>query len=159
MYTSQRVCLVFFLCLPSLSCAQPVAASSGAAGQSQPASSSQSPTTSPSAAPAPVAESSQGSIELNVVVADKSEKPVSGLGLSDFTLLDNNQPVKILSFQAIDGTVQTDVQPTRIIPLLDTVNVGFQRVAVERQEIDSISVRQMGTSDIRCRSTCLPTMA
>ena len=136
MYTSQRECLMFFLCLPVLSCAQQSAASLGAAGQPQPASSSQSPTTSPSLAPAAVVESSQGSIELNVLVTDKSGKPVSGLGLSDFTLLDNNQPVKILSFHAIDGTVHTDDPPIKIILLLDTVNVGFQQVAAERQEID-----------------------
>lgn len=136
MYKSQSVCLALFLCLPVFSCAQQSAASSGAAGQSQPVSSSQSPTASPSVAPASMAQSSQGSIELNVVVADKSEKPVSGLGLSDFTLLDNDQPVKILSFQAIDGTVHADDPPTKIILLLDTVNVGFQLVAAERQEID-----------------------
>lgn len=136
MYKSQSVCLALFLCLPVFSCAQQSAASSGAAGQSQPVSSSQSPTASPSVAPASMAQSSQGSIELNIVVADKSEKPVSGLGLSDFTLLDNDQPVKILSFQAIDGTVHADDPPTKIILLLDTVNVGFQLVAAERQEID-----------------------
>jgi len=45
-------------------------------------------------------EKKTGPIYLDVMVTDKAGAPVSGLELKDFTLLDNNQPGKILSFQA-----------------------------------------------------------
>jgi VWFA-related protein len=134
MCMTQRVCLVFSLCFPVLSSAQQSAA---------PASSPQPPAASPRLAPAPADESSQGRIELSVVVTDKSGKPVSDLELKDFTLLDNNQPGKILSFHAIDETVHPDDPPVEIILLPDTVNVEFQQVAAERQEIDKF-LRQKG---------------
>jgi VWFA-related protein len=133
MCMSQRVCLVFFLCFPVLLGAQQSAA---------PASSPQPPATSPS--PAPADESRQGRIELSVVVTDKSGKAVSGLELKDFTLLDNNQQGKILSFHAFDGTVHSDDPPVKVILLLDTVNVSFQQVADARQQIEKF-LRQKGS--------------
>jgi VWFA-related protein len=123
----QRVCLVLFLCFPVLLSAQQSAA---------PASSPQPPAPSPSLALAPAPESRQGRIGLSVVVTDKSGKPVSGLELKDFTLLDNNQQGKILSFHAFDGTVHSDDPPVKVILLLDTVNVSFQQVADARQQIE-----------------------
>ena len=42
-------------------------------------------------------------IHLDVVVTEKSGAPVSGLQLEDFTLLDNNVPQTITSFEAVDG--------------------------------------------------------
>jgi VWFA-related protein len=69
------------------------------------------------------------------VVTDKAGKPVSGLVLQDFTLQDNNLPAKILSFHAIDATVQKAVRPTDIILLIDTVDQDFQTVARTREEI------------------------
>jgi hypothetical protein len=45
----------------------------------------------------------EGQIELDVSVTDQSGKSVAGLTPTDFTLLDNEQPQKILSFQAVDG--------------------------------------------------------
>src|ERR1035438_4122027 len=125
----QRVCLVLFLCFPVLLSAQQSAA---------PASSPQPPAPSPSLALAlaPADESRQGRIVLSVVVTDKSGKPVSGLELKDFTLLDNNQQGKILSFHAFDGTVHSDDPPVKVILLLDTVNISFQQVADARQQIE-----------------------
>ena len=41
----------------------------------------------------------RGLIHLDVVVTDQSGRPVPGLQLSDFTLLDNGRPLKLLSFQ------------------------------------------------------------
>ena len=123
----QRVCLVLFLCFPVLLSAQQSAA---------PASSPQPPAPSLSLALAPAPESRQGRIGLSVVVTDKSGKPVSGLELKDFTLLDNNQQGKILSFHAFDGTVHSDDPPVKVILLLDTVNVSFQQVADARQQIE-----------------------
>src|SRR3984957_3646131 len=45
----------------------------------------------------------RGLIHLDVVVTDQSGRPVPGLQLSDFTLLDNGRPLKFLSFHAFDA--------------------------------------------------------
>jgi VWFA-related protein len=92
---------------------------------------------------APAAVSGEGRIKLDVVVADKSGKPVSGLGLDDFTLLDNNQPSKILSFSAVDGAVQKADPPVEVILLIDEVNVGPQGMALFQNEVEKF-LRQNG---------------
>jgi VWFA-related protein len=71
-----------------------------------------------------------------VLVTDKSRKPVSGLELKDFTLLDNNQPAKILSFHAFDATVHKAHPLVEVILVIDTVNETHQQVAFVRQEIE-----------------------
>jgi VWFA-related protein len=79
-------------------------------------------------------------ITLDVVVADKAGKLVSGLDMKDFTLLDNNQPVKILSFHATDNAPDATSHgadtPVEVILVLDTVNLDFKFVSYERQEIE-----------------------
>jgi VWFA-related protein len=123
----RRVCLSLFLCLLVLACR----------AQS---------TTPAEATPQPGVV--KGHIKLDVVVTSKDGEPVSGLDLTDFTLLDNNQPEKILSFQAIDShapdeTIQTGRPPVEVILVLDTVNLGFQSVAYARQEVEKF-LRQNG---------------
>ncbi len=71
-------------------------------------------------------------ISLDVVVTPKSGKPVTGLEKKDFTLLDNNSPQPITSFEAITNS-QT---PTEIILLVDAVNANYRDMAIERQQID-----------------------
>jgi VWFA-related protein len=106
---------------PSAATVQPAAAS--------PAAPQPSPT-----APAP--KSAEGRIRLDVVVTDKSGKPVPGLELKDFTLLDNNQPAKILSFHAFDDAAQKPRPPVEVILVIDTVNIAHQPVTSVRQEIE-----------------------
>jgi VWFA-related protein len=77
----------------------------------------------------------EGRIHLDVVVTDQSGKPVSGLDLKDFTLLDNNQPAKILSFRPIDQTAHKAHPPVEVILLIDTLNETHQQVAYVRQEV------------------------
>jgi VWFA-related protein len=72
-------------------------------------------------------------ITLDVVVTDKSGKPVPGLQQQDFTLLDNKQPQKILSFQAVAS--KTD-PPVEVVLLVDEVNTNFTSVSFERAQIE-----------------------
>ncbi len=124
---SYSIRLLLFLSLPAVAFGLQVAVPAGAATHDETASAAQ-------ASPPGVVE---GRIKLDVMVTDKSGKPVPGLDLKDFTLLDNKLPAKILSFQAIDGTVRPEAadHQVKVILLLDTVNVDFQQVAAERQEI------------------------
>jgi VWFA-related protein len=73
-------------------------------------------------------------ITLDVVVTDKSGKPVSGLQQQDFTLLDNKQPQTILSFHAVQGKATAD-PPVEVVLLVDEVNTTFTKVSYEREEV------------------------
>jgi VWFA-related protein len=75
-------------------------------------------------------------ITLDVVVTDKSGKPIPGLAQQDFTLLDNKQPSKILSFDAIPGGAAAADPPVEVILLVDEVNASFRAVSSERQEME-----------------------
>jgi VWFA-related protein len=80
-------------------------------------------------------------ITLDVVVSGKNGKPVPALEQQDFTLLDNKQPQKLLSFQAVEGASASE--PVEIILLLDEVNANFQTAANERDQIKKF-LRQNG---------------
>jgi VWFA-related protein len=88
-------------------------------------------TESPTAAPA----RADGQIVLDVVVTDRTGKPISGLQQQDFTLLDNKLEQKVLSFQAVDQTTPGD--PTEVILLVDEVNTSFTSVSYERSQIEN----------------------
>ncbi len=118
------------------------AAGNAAQSQAEPAPSGKAPALAERPATRP--EAAAGRIQLDVVVADKSGKPVSGLDLKDFSLLDNNQPVKILSFQAHDGAHPSSDLPVEVILLIDTVNLDFRYVAFVRQQMESFLTRNGG---------------
>ena len=67
---------------------------------------------------------SGGLIRLDVVVTDQTGKPVTGLGVHDFTVLDNDQPRNILSFGAYDEISVTPGPPVELIIVLDLVDIG-----------------------------------
>ncbi len=72
-------------------------------------------------------------ISLDVVVTDASGNPVGGLPQSDFTVLDNRQTAKILSFHGADGASPTD--PVQVVLIIDMVNTSFPDVATQRDQI------------------------
>ena len=74
----------------------------------------------PAVAQGPPSTARGGSpMHLDVVVTGKSGKPVSGLQLQNFTLLDNDRPASITSFEAVDGA-QARVE---VVLVIDAVNV------------------------------------
>lgn len=74
-----------------------------------------------------------GPIRLDVVVTHGDRgKPQPGIPQSAFTVLDNGAPQPIQSFRAVAG--QPNVASVTIV--LDAVNLDFQRLAYERQQID-----------------------
>ncbi len=83
-------------------------------------------------------------ITLDVVVTDKSGKPVPGLEQSDFKLLDNKQPNKIVSFEAIGGGAAAADPPVEVTLLVDEVNTSFRGVASARQQIEKFLRRDGG---------------
>jgi VWFA-related protein len=83
-------------------------------------------------------------LTLDVVVTDKSGKPIPGLEQQDFTLLDNKQPTNILSFDAIQGGAATADPPVEVILLVDEVNASFKTVSSARQEVEKFLKRNGG---------------
>ena len=102
---------------------------SGLAQQNGPAAQSE------PAAPVPLA-SADRRMTLDVVVSDKSGKPISGLQQEDFTLVDNKQPSKIVSFHAVEGGAATADPPVEVILLVDEVNTTISNLAFERYQIE-----------------------
>jgi VWFA-related protein len=93
--------------------------------------------------PAQSTRKTESRIRLDVVVNDKSGKPVSGLKQQDFAVLDSKQPQKILSFEAVtDATA--DGEPVEIILVVDSVNTRFNRVSYERDQIKRFLQRDGG---------------
>jgi VWFA-related protein len=127
----QRVCLVLFLCLPGLCSAQSTAAFTP---QSAPFSQS----------PASAADAAAGLIQLDVVVTDKAGKQVAGLDRSSFTLLDNGQPAKTLSFHAFDGVTAKPDPPVEVVLVIDTIDMPSKLASYEEQEVERF-LRQNGS--------------
>ncbi|WP_353064949.1 VWA domain-containing protein [Tunturibacter psychrotolerans] len=78
---------------------------------------------------------------LDVVVADRTGKPRTGLTQNDFVVRDNGQPRKILSFRAVDGVAEP---PVKIILMVDEVNTTFTRVAYERDQLRKFLLQNGG---------------
>ena len=86
----------------------------------------------------------EGLIRLDVVVADKSGKSVPGLKPSDFTLLDNGEPEKILSFQAFDGISARPDPPVEVILVIDTLLLPPHLIPLAKNEVEKFLRRNNG---------------
>jgi VWFA-related protein len=126
----KRVCLVLFLCLPALRSEHPTTASWPQAAPLRPSLAS-------------AADAAVGLIQLDALVTDQGGKPVAGLGRSRFTLLDNGQPEKILSFHAFDGVSAKQDPPVEVILVIDTIDMPSKLASYEDQEVERF-LRQNG---------------
>ena len=96
--------------------------------------------------PASSPDFAEGLIKLDVVVTDKTGTPVAGLTKQDFTLLDNGQPQKLVSFRAVDG-FSAPFDPAnpspRVILVLDGLNLdSVQYEAAHRAAQDFLRQNQ-----------------
>jgi len=80
---------------------------------------------------------------LDVVVTERSGRPVSGLEAKDFTVLDNGHPQNVLSFRAIKRTAANE-DSAQVIVLVDEVNTNFDRVSYERDQIKKFLLQNGG---------------
>jgi len=71
---------------------------------------------------------------LHVQVSEGNGHSVEGLQESDFTLLDNKQPQKLLGFRAVDAAVQKS-DPVQVMIVVDMINVDLVTVSREREEV------------------------
>jgi hypothetical protein len=76
----------------------------------------------------------QGMIRLDVTVTDKNGRPVTGLRQQDFTLKDNGQPAKIVSWPAFDGVTATPDPSVEVILVIDELNLPAALVSAANDE-------------------------
>lgn len=79
-----------------------------------------------------------GLLRLDVLVTDKSGTPVTGLDSKDFTLLDNGQPGRILSFHAFPGISARPDPPVEFILVIDTLYLPPRLATAEREAVESL---------------------
>jgi VWFA-related protein len=97
----------------------------------------QSPAEQSPAAPAQNVEAAPDAsrtMTIHVLVSDIHGNPVEGLQESDFTLLDNKQPQKLLGFRA-NGAAVLKSDPVHVVIVVDMINVDLITVAREREEV------------------------
>jgi VWFA-related protein len=90
----------------------------------------------PASVSAPIYDPEEGLIKVDVVVTDRAGKPISGIAAKDFTLLDNGQPEKILTFHAFDEISSTADPPVKVILLVDALNLPERLASYERREVE-----------------------
>lgn len=102
-------------------------------------------TRSPESSPTVTPQGANRRVMIEVQVNDKSGAAVRGLQKQDFTLLDDKQPVNIVSFQAVDHRAPAASDPPlEIIVVVDAVNAGFQAVTFQRNEIRKFLLQNDG---------------
>ena len=132
MSTPHGLFLALVLCLPSPVFAQQAgvqAEPDAGGGSSAPALNVPPITSHPPVEP-------EGLIHLDVVVTDGAGKPVSGMDRGDFTLFDNGQSEKIVSFHAFGETNSRPNPPAAVILLIDTRGVPKGTAIDERRGIE-----------------------
>lgn len=82
-------------------------------------------------------------ITIDVTVSDPLGHSVAGLQASDFTVLDNRDPQKLICFRALDaGSSSGD--PAHVVVIVDMINTGFSQVAWERQQLETFLIQGGG---------------
>ena len=84
---------------------------------------------SPQAEVGPPQSDTAGQMTLRVTVDSRSGTPVEGLTAADFKLLDNKKQQPIVSVREVKN------QPTRVVVVIDAVNLPFTEVSFARQQL------------------------
>jgi VWFA-related protein len=98
----------------------------------------------PASVSLPATVTGDGLVRLDVVVTDKSGKPIAGLEPRDFTLLDDGLPERILSFQAYDGITTRPDPPVEVILVIDTLNLTPDKSSLAKSEVERFLRRNNG---------------
>jgi VWFA-related protein len=98
----------------------------------------------PKALPLPLPGGTDRQVRLDVQVTDHSGRPIRGLQLQDFTLLDNKQRLNP-SFQAVDTEAASAVDPPlEIVLVIDAINTSYQLIASARKDVKTFLLQNDG---------------
>jgi VWFA-related protein len=79
----------------------------------------------------------------DVVVTDKSDRPVTGLQAADFKVLDNKEQRSVVESRMVAGESADADPPVQAILLVDMINTPFETLSNERKNIEDY-LRQSG---------------
>jgi VWFA-related protein len=106
------------------------------------------------ASPPPAMLAAEGLVRLDVVATDQSGRPATGLAPADFTLLDNGQPAKIVSWQAFDPLSALPRPSVQVILVIDEVdfsnwaNGGESLLAAALRDVEEFLRRDDGRLEV-----------
>ena len=100
----------------------------------------------PSQSPSVEADRPEGLIHLDVIVTNQAGKPVSGLKVADFVLLDKGQPQKIISFEENGARADPQVAITLVIDKLQPDPAANQ----QRESVEAFLKQNGGHLPLRC---------
>jgi VWFA-related protein len=84
-------------------------------------------------------------ITIDVQVMDKSGAPIRGLQQENFTVLDEKQPQKLVSFHSVSDAGDRSLDsPVEIVLVVDTVNTPVRAVTYERDEVKKFLLQNGG---------------
>lgn len=135
--TTHYLCLPLFFYILASICGLQTDALAGAVAQSGTGAASQPSAERPTQSSSHTSAMNEGLIKLDVVITDKSGKPVDNLKPQDFALLDNGKPSKILSFQSFDGISAKPDPPVEVILLIDTLQMPANLISLERNSVEA----------------------
>jgi VWFA-related protein len=102
------------------------------------------PASAPPSSAAVSATSKPGRIFLDVVVSDASGKLAGDLEPFDFTIVDNGQPRKVMSYRRTDGVAGSKFDPpVEVVFVVDAVNLSYRVVSLLRLDLEKF-LRQNG---------------
>jgi VWFA-related protein len=85
-----------------------------------------------------------GRIAIDVTVSDATGHAVTGLTAKDFRLLDNGEPVKLVSFDALDGHGSVAEPPLSVILVIDGADVPRANFEQAQQDVETYLRRNVG---------------
>jgi VWFA-related protein len=82
-------------------------------------------------------------IHLDVLVKDQSGMPAPGIPEQFFTVLDNGQPQKLVSFKAVDTGNNPDA--VHVLIVMDMINTGYHSVTWGREQLSEYLGQEVGS--------------
>ena len=82
-------------------------------------------------------------IHLDVLVKDSSGSSISGIPEQYFTVLDNGQPQKLLSFKQVDP--KDDPDAVQVLIVMDMINPGYNSVTWGREQLSEYLKQEGGS--------------
>lgn len=82
-------------------------------------------------------------IHLDVLVKDTSGIPISDLPEQDFTIFDNGQPQKLVSFKPVD--TRNDPNAVHVLIVMDMINPGYNSVTWGREQLGEYLKQEGGS--------------
>ncbi len=88
------------------------------------------------------AASQPQTVHLDVLVKDKADMPVAGLSQQAFTVLDNGQPQKLVSFTPV--STRNDPSAVSVLIVIDMINPGYDSVTWGREQLSEYLKQEGG---------------